>query len=55
MATALGVTLAFVAVEAIAGCRAHSLALLSDAGDNCADAAAVALPWHTIVTARRRP
>lgn len=37
------VTLAFVAVEAIAGVRAHSLALLSDAGHNFTDALALVL------------
>jgi cobalt-zinc-cadmium efflux system protein len=37
------VTLVFVAVEAIAGVRAHSLALLSDAGHNFTDALALVL------------
>ena len=54
MATALALTLAFVAVEAIAGWRAHSLALVSDAGHNFADAVALALSWYAIVIARRR-
>lgn len=48
----LVLTLGFVAVEAIAGIRAHSLALLSDAGHNFADAvalllAAVGVYWET--------
>lgn len=36
-------TLAFTAVEVFAGCRAHSLALLSDAGHNFTDALALLL------------
>ncbi|HEV2199504.1 MAG TPA: cation diffusion facilitator family transporter [Bryobacteraceae bacterium] len=36
-------TLAFVAIEAVAGFRAHSLALLSDAGHNFTDAFALLL------------
>lgn len=39
----LGLTTAFVIVEAIAGVRAHSLALLSDAGHNFTDAIALLL------------
>ncbi len=54
MATALGLTLVFVAIEAIAGWRAHSLALMSDAGHNFADAAALGLSWYAMVIARRR-
>lgn len=38
-------TLLFVAVEAVAGFRAHSLALLSDAGHNSTDALALLLAW----------
>ena len=40
LATAL-----FVLVEFIAGIRAHSLALLSDAGHNFTDALALLLAW----------
>ena len=54
MGTAVGLTLAFVAIEAIAGWRAHSLALMSDAGHNFADAAALGLSWYAMVIARRR-
>jgi cobalt-zinc-cadmium efflux system protein len=39
----LGLTAAFVVLEAAAGIRAHSLALLSDAGHNFADAFALLL------------
>src|ERR1700690_608767 len=48
----LVLTLGFVVVEALAGIRAHSLALLSDAGHNFTDAfalllAAVGVYWET--------
>src|SRR6059058_1718755 len=46
-------TLAFVAGEAIAGYFAHSLALLSDAGHNFADALALALSWYALWIARK--
>src|SRR2546429_3765564 len=46
-------TLAFVAGEAIAGYFAHSLALLSDAGHNFADALALIFSWYGIWIARR--
>src|SRR5512133_3783002 len=38
-------TFAFVIVQLIAGFRAHSLALLSDAGHNFTDALALLLAW----------
>jgi cobalt-zinc-cadmium efflux system protein len=38
-------TAAFVVVEVLAGFRAHSLALLSDAGHNVTDAVALGLAW----------
>ena len=41
----LAVTALFVAVEIVAGLRAHSLALLSDAGHNFTDALALFLSW----------
>jgi len=41
----LAATVAFVVVEAVAGIRAHSLALLSDAGHNFTDALAILLAW----------
>src|SRR6266542_1573520 len=44
-------TLAFVAGEAIAGYFSHSLALLSDAGHNFADALAlIAIAMNTIIS-----
>ena len=41
-------TLAFVIVEAVCGWWADSLALLSDAGHNLADAAALGLSWYAL-------
>ncbi|MGV8081272.1 MAG: cation diffusion facilitator family transporter [Syntrophales bacterium] len=49
----LGITLAFVAVEALAGLRANSLALLSDAGHNLADAVALGLSWYAVQLGNR--
>src|SRR5579871_1158910 len=45
---AVGLTLAFVIGEVIAGTFAHSLALLSDAGHNLADAAALGFSWYAV-------
>lgn len=50
---AVGLTLAFVIGEAIAGAFAHSLALLSDAGHNLADAAALGFSWYAVWIARK--
>lgn len=41
----LAITVAFVAVEFVAGLKANSLALLSDAGHNFTDALALMLAW----------
>jgi len=49
----LGLTTAFVAVEAYFGRRAHSLALLSDAGHNASDALALGLAAYAVWVARR--
>src|SRR2546430_6765255 len=46
-------TLAFVAGGAIAGYFAHSLALLSDASHNFADALALIISWYGIWIARK--
>ena len=48
MGAAVTLTLAFVVVEAIGGWFAHSLALLSDAGHNLADAAALGFSWYAL-------
>jgi len=49
----LGITVAFVGLEAYFGQRAHSLALLSDAGHNASDALALGLAAYAIWVARR--
>ena len=41
-------TAAFVAIEVAAGIRAHSLALVSDAGHNLTDALALLLAWFGV-------
>jgi cobalt-zinc-cadmium efflux system protein len=53
MATAVAVTLAFVVAEALAGWFGHSLSLLSDAGHNLADAAALGFSWYALRLAAR--
>lgn len=51
----LGLTAAFVVVEVGAGIRAHSLALLSDAGHNFTDALALLLAWFGVYYGRKPP
>ncbi len=53
MGWAVGLTLLFVVVEALCGTVAHSLALLSDAGHNFADAAALGFSWYALWIARK--
>jgi len=53
LALSMLVTLAFVLGEGIAGYRSNSLALLSDAGHNLADALALGFSWYGIWIARR--
>src|ERR1700730_8556009 len=53
MRAAVALTLAFVVAEAFAGWRAHSLALLSDAGHNLAAAAALGCSWYALRIARK--
>jgi cobalt-zinc-cadmium efflux system protein len=53
MGLAVLLTLAFVIGEAVAGYFAHSLALLSDAGHNFADAAALGFSWYALWIARK--
>jgi cobalt-zinc-cadmium efflux system protein len=48
MAVAVAATVAFVMVEALAAWFGHSLALLSDAGHNLADAAALGFSWYAV-------
>ena len=53
MGVAVILTLAFVIGETIAGYVAHSLALLSDAGHNFADAAALGFTWYALWIAKK--
>jgi len=53
MGLAVGLTLGFVLLEAVFGMFAHSLALLSDAGHNFADAAALGFSWYALWIARK--
>ena len=48
LALALGLTLAFVVIEAVAGLWADSLALLTDAAHNLTDVAALGLSWYAL-------
>ena len=53
MGWAVGLTLAFVVAESVAGVSAHSLALVSDAGHNLADAAALGFSGYALWIARK--
>jgi len=53
LAGAVGATLLFVVLEAMLGWFGHSLALLSDAGHNLADAAALGFSWYAVRVAER--
>lgn len=53
LGAAVGVTLTFVVAEAFAGWYGHSLALLSDAGHNLADAMALGFSWYALRIAAR--
>jgi cobalt-zinc-cadmium efflux system protein len=57
VAFAVGVLLntAFVAVEVVYGLRAHSLALLSDAGHNVGDVLGLLIAWGAIYVSRLPP
>ena len=48
LALSLGITLAFVVVEVVAGLFANSLALLTDAAHNFTDVLALALSWWAL-------
>ena len=47
--------LAFVLIEAVFGLRAHSMALLADAGHNLSDVFGLLLAWGGATLAQRRP
>jgi cobalt-zinc-cadmium efflux system protein len=53
MGAAVALTLAFVVLEAACGWFGHSLALLSDAGHNLADAAALGFSWYALWIAHK--
>src|ERR1700682_1895256 len=53
LVASLVLTLAFVIGESIAGYRANSLALMSDAGHNASDALALGLAAYAIWVAKR--
>jgi cobalt-zinc-cadmium efflux system protein len=52
--SALGLTIAFVAIEALFGWFGSSLALLSDAGHNLQDAVALGFSWYALSIAQKR-
>jgi len=52
--SALVLTLVFVTVEALCGWFGPSLALLSDAGHNLADAATLGFSWYALAIANKR-
>ncbi len=54
-ALSIALNLGFVAVEAVYGLLAHSLALLSDAGHNLSDVLGLALAWGASLLAQRAP
>ena len=49
----MAITITFVVAEAITGYFSHSLALLSDAGHNFADALALCFAWYGVWIARK--
>ncbi len=51
----LAVTLAYIVLLVIAGVRAHSLALLSEAGHNLSDFAALLMSWGAVYLQSRPP
>ena len=53
MGAAVALTLAFVLAEALGGWWGNSLALLSDAGHNLADAAALGFSWYALWMANK--
>ena len=53
LALSIFITIAFVVGEAITGYFSHSLALMSDAGHNFADALALVFSWYAIWVARK--
>jgi cobalt-zinc-cadmium efflux system protein len=54
-AIGIGLNVLFVLVEVVFGLRAHSLALLSDAGHNLGDVLGLGLSWGAIILGQRPP
>jgi len=54
-AAGVGLNLAFVVVETLYGLRAHSLALVADAGHNLSDVIGLLLAWGAAIVGTRRP
>ena len=54
-AIGIGVNLAYVGAEAVAGIVSGSLALLADAGHNLSDVLGLSLSWGAAVLSRRQP
>lgn len=53
LALSLGITLAFIVIEVLAGILANSLALLTDAAHNVTDVLALALTWWALWIAEK--
>jgi cobalt-zinc-cadmium efflux system protein len=53
LALSILITITFVLIEAVTGYFSHSLALLSDAGHNFADALALILAWYGVWIAQK--
>lgn len=51
----VALNLAFVAIEAVYGLRAHSLALVADAGHNLSDVLGLLLAWGAAALSSQRP
>ena len=54
-ALGMALNLSFIAAEVMFGVRAHSLALLADAGHNLSDVLGLGLAWWALVLAQRPP
>src|SRR5690242_13696825 len=54
-AIGVGLNVAFVVAELAFGLRAHSLALIADAGHNLGDVLSLVLAWAGTILARRQP
>jgi cobalt-zinc-cadmium efflux system protein len=53
MGAAVAITVLFVVIEAVCGWWGNSLALMSDAGHNLADAAALGFSWYAVSVSTR--